>query len=595
MNPAPHLAHCQLGYRPQARKTITLVPGPAAASLPPRVPFHLRHFFKRLPRDHAAPDAWQGRYFRWPFDLEKGRPLPEQGTVSFHGELVRMDTRWGPFWQGNFDAFRDEGIHQIETEHGVSFPLTIAPRVHERLQRGFLVYLGAQRSGCEVPGIRPLQNADDARLDSTGEQIAAAGGWYDAGDLRKWVFLTAPNLAALASLATHGHPGLRAAAVEEARWGNRFFHAMVAPDGQVWEDVGGGAFKPGLSIERDWWYENHPGCNANNSDGRDTDNIPGSGDERTVRTQYNPAVQFLFVRTQCQIARVLEPADAATCRIHAARTWRYGRARGHDGRTLFVAEELRAAAELLADGLAGVTPADVEALATELLRRQDHGEGLSGYFLERDGTDAFRCIAMACEPAFALLRVAELRVPELAHVSRQAGEAVRRYIDDYLLVDARSNPFGIGPYGVFLHPPRPDVQAFRDAGRGRGVRTFIPVFGPQQIVHGTGGVIAHQAALAATAARVLQRPDWADAAETWIHWLLGHNPEGLCLHQGVGYRHPVPFSAHVAQVPEAMCVGHVGRPDDSPYVESSRLVEWSTQEIWDIPHGYLVEAAVALG
>lgn len=50
----------------------------------------------------------------------------------------------------------------------------------------------------------------------------------------------------------------------------------------------------------------------------------------------------------------------------------------------------------------------------------------------------------------------------------------------------------------------------------------------------------------------------------------------------------------MTQVPDAFCVGHIGRPDDTPYLEASPLIEWSSQEIWDIPHGYLVEAALWL-
>jgi hypothetical protein len=214
--------------------------------------------------------------------------------------------------------------------------------------------------------------------------------------------------------------------------------------------------------------------------------------------------------------------------------------------------------------------------------------------MERGNVDAFRCIAAACEPAFALLRLAESAPAGLEPVVARARDAVTRYIDGYVLADAASNPFGVGPYGVYVQPPLPDVQRFRDAGRGRGVRTFIHPFSPQQIVHGTGGVVMHQAALCARAGTLLGRSDWQAAAERMIQWALGHNLEGLSLHTGVGYRHPTPFSAYVTQVPDAFCVGHIGRPDDTPYLETSPLVEWSSQEIWDIPHGYLVEAALWL-
>ena len=594
--PSSHLAHCQLGYRPGSPKTLTLVPNPAGvATLPGRVPFYLRTLFDKIPRAHQPPAAWNGRFFGWPFDLERGALQPERGRIAFQGELVRTETRWGPFWQGDFTAFDREGNWQIETDHGCTFPVVIKANLYDRIQRGFLHYLSCQRSGCDVPGIRRAEHLDDAVLDTSGQQIAAAGGWYDAGDLRKWLFLTLPNLAALATIARQGHPGLKAAALAEIRWGNHYFHAMMAPDGQLWEDLGGGTFKAGLDLEKDWWFENHPGCNCDNSGGRFTDNVAGSGDERTIRTRYNPAVQFLFVRTQCQVAPLLSAVESARCRELAARAWHYGRTRGHDRRTLFVAEELFAALEACAIGLEGASLDEVRALAEEVLARQDGGEGgLSGYFMEKDGRDGFRCIALSCEPAMALARLVELAPPGLADILARARAALARTIDGYVLADAASNPFGIGPYGVYLNPPSPEAQLFRDAGRGRGVRTFIHPFNPQQIVHGTGAVVLHQAALCAKAGRLLQRTDWTAAAERMLHWTLGHNPEGLCLHAGVGYRHPTPYSAYVTQIPDTVCVGHIGRPDDTPYQEASPLIEWSTQEIWDVPHGHMTEAVLWL-
>lgn len=588
------LSHCQLGFRPGSPKLLTLAPEPGrAGALPDRIPFYLHGMFDRIPRDRPDPAAWKGGFFRWPFDIEEGRLQPDRGRVLFRGELVRRESRWGSFWQGNFDAFQEEGLFQVETDFGSSFPIQIGARLYERIQQGYLNFLRCERSGFDNPGIRDATHLDDAVLDTTGKQIDASGGWYDAGDLRKWMFLTQPNLPALARIAERGHPGLRAAAVDEIRWGNRFFHSMIAPDGQVWEDVAGGTFKQGLDIEKDWWFENHPGCNCDNAGGYFTDNVPGSGDERLVRTRYNPAVQFLFVRTQCQAAAVPPPAEADRCRALAARAWDYGRRRGHDQRTLFVAEELWAALELHAHGMAGVD--EVRILAETLLGRQDPGGvGLSGYFLERDGVDGFRCIALACDPALALVRLVELAPRGLAELCDRARSALTRHVDGYLLADAASNPFGVGPYGIYLDPPLPAEQRFRDAGRGRWVRTFLHPLNPQQIVHGTGAVVAHQAALCARAGRLLDRRDWREAGEKMIQWLLGHNPEGLCLHRGVGYRHPTPFSAYVAQLPDAISVGHIGRPDDSPYLETSPLVEWSSQEVWDVPHAHLAEAILWL-
>jgi hypothetical protein len=589
------LAHCQLGYRPQSPKTLTLLPTGDTAHLPDRIPFFLRDRFMRLERDHAAPAAWQGQYFRWPFDLKAGKLTTDSAHILFQGELQRIDSRWGPLWQGNFDGFTEPGYYQIETDWGSTFPFKIDGELYSRIEQGYLNYLYCQRSGMEIPGIRPLAHLDDGRLDRDGSQIDAAGGWYDAGDLRKWMFLTQPNLQSLATLAERGHPELRKVALEEIRWGNRFFQAMIAPDGQCWEDLAGGDFKAGLIYEEHWWYENHPGCNCNNAGGIFTDNIPASGDERWIRSTYNPAVQFMFIRTQCRVAPLLSQSERQHAISLAERAWDYGVAHPHDGRTLFLAEELWAALELQAAGSDRISNATVTTLTHTLLERQDTGEGgLSGYFMEKGETDGFRCIAASCEPAMALLRIVELAPAGLEHECEAARTSIQRYIEDYLLADATSNPFALTPYGVYVDPVLPEHQTFRDAGRGRGVRTFIHPFSQQQVVHGTGGVIAHQAALLSKAGKLLEHPEWQQAAEKLIQWLLGHNTESLCLHTGVGYEHPTPFSGYVAHLPNAICVGHIGRPDDRPYLETSELIEWSTQEVWDIPHAYLAEAVLWL-
>jgi len=590
------LSHCQLGYRPASPKTITLCPEPeTAADLPEELPFYLVPLMERLNRGAPPPAAWKGGLFRWPFQIAAGKIDPGGGEVLHRGQLRRVESRWGTVWQGEFDAFARSGNYQIETPFGNGFPLQIRDDLYERIHYGFLHYLYCQRSGTEVPGIRPAAHLDDGVLDRDGRQVDAAGGWYNAGDLRKWMFLTQPSVHALATLFERGHPTFRSRAADELRWGNRFFQSMIADDGQVWEDIGGGAFKAGLDLEKDWWYENHPGCNCDSSGCVYTDNRPGSGDERVIRTHYNPAVQFLFVRSQCRAAAVLEGGEAARCRELARRAWRYGRERGHDGRTLFAAEEAWAALELTACDAGDEPETQVAARFERLLERQDAGgEGLSHYFMEKDGADGFRCIAMACEPVAALLRLIELKPAGLEALVERAERAVAGYAEHYLLADARSNPFSLTPYGVYVNPPLPERQLFREAGRGRGVRSFIHPFSAQQVIHGTGGVVQHQAVVLAKAGALLERPDWQAAAERLIQWTLGHNPESLCLHTGVGYRHPTPFSAYIPQIPDAMLVGHVGWPDDRPYLEDSPLIEWSTQEVWDIPQAYMAEAVAWL-
>jgi hypothetical protein len=375
---------------------------------------------------------------------------------------------------------------------------------------------------------------------------------------------------------------------------------MIDSRGQVYEDVAGGSSPAGsaFTYERDWWFENHPGCYGDASDNRWTDNVPDSGDERRIRTTYNPLVQWAFVHVQARASRHLPSPQAERCLELARQAAAYGRRRGHDNRTLFLAAELRGNLELLAagDASAGNTSIDLSALiasARELMRRQATlPEGLSGYFTEADATDGFRSIAFAADPALTLLRFWELRaiLPDTP-VAEQARQAVFDYIENYLLADCGSNPFCLTPYGVYHDPPHSDRQLYRDAGNGHGVRTFMHPFNAQGIVHGTSSVLMSHAHLLARAAAQLSQPAWRGPAERLLHWCLGHNALNRSLFSGIGYRQPIGYSFRIPQLPEAMMVGFIGRPDDSPYLEESTAIEWNTLEYWSIPFLQAAQAA----
>jgi hypothetical protein len=595
------VATSQLGYRPASPKTVSLLlKGPG--ELPDEIPFFIQRFGDRRARvQPGKPREWTDELFRWPFDIMDGT-LTEDGENygSFwsprplgEGLLRRVDSRWGPVWQADFTDFADKGTFQVETQYNFSTPFVIDDDPYQRLLRGYLIYLYSQRSGFEVPGIRPAENADDAVLDRDGTPIPASGGWNDAGDTRKWLFLTFHNLEALAQVARVGHPAFRQPAIDEIAWGNRYYQSMINEAGQVYEDVGGGPMRPGQVYEKDWWCENHPGVSALGEPV--SDNVPGTGDERKVRTHYAPLPQFQFVRYQALTSAVTPPHESTRALILAERAWRYGQEKGHDGRTLFVAEELLAGLELVAAGSRTVSARRLREIAEGVFSRQDTGsEGLSHYFLEKDETDGFRSLAFSCEPALALLRLFELQPEGLVDLADRAGEAVTAHIDRYLLADAKSNPFGVTPYGVYVTPERPDLQSFRPAGRGRTVRTWLQPFNSLQMPHGCGGVTLAQAYLLARAGQALGRSDWQAHAERLLQWSMGHNPEGLCLFTGVGFHHPVPGSFLNYKVPEAVAVGFIGRPDDTPYLETSNAVEWSTQEIWDVPYFYAVGAIAYL-
>ena len=583
---AIQLSVSHLGYRPDSLKTVTLV-GVEDENLPECISFYLRRAIPRLKRTQKRPEGF-GAYFPWPFNPMDGELMPEKGEGNgqylYEGELVRKETRWGTVWQGDFSGFTQTGAYAIETEFQISPPFMIRERIYDRLQLGFLNFLNAQRCGCEVPGVHDACHMDDGMLED-GTPWPAIGGWHDAGDVRKWLALTQGRFEGLVSVAEAGHPAFRTRALDEIRWGNMLFHSMITDEGQVFEDVAGGEIPQALAedeVEDLWWYENHPGCCCDGADNRWTDNILGSGDERLVRRFYNPAVQFEFVHLQMQCSRVLPNGEGMKCRMLAERAWKYGRPRGHDGRTLFVACELGAALEM--NDLNAVRE-----LTEDLLSRQETGsEGLSGYFYEKDRTDGYRSFTYGDAPGWVLLKLIEFAPVGLDDLVVKAKAAVALHCNAYLAADAQSNPFSVVPYGVFVDPGKAEHEMFRDAGDGRGVRTFVRCFGRQGILHGTSSVILAQAAVLAKAAALLGNDAWRVLAEKQIQWTLGHNTVNRSLYNGIGYRQPVFYGALTTQIPDATVVGFIGREDDSPYIEESFALVWSTLEIWGTPYHHLM-------
>jgi hypothetical protein len=290
------------------------------------------------------------------------------------------------------------------------------------------------------------------------------------------------------------------------------------------------------------------------------------------------------VRYQALCASTLPNPDKSNCRVLAERAWKYGKSRQHDGRTLFVSEELLAAMELLHAGSMSVNPREAGRLIDTLLSRQaTFNHGITGFYMENGFADGFRSIAFPAEPALALLRVLEVKHPGLQAFQDRIEKSLKSYIDDYLIADSRSNPFGIPPYGVYCHPPSPELQKFRDAGNGNYIRTFLHVFSDRPMPHGVNANFLGQASLAARAGNYFKRADWLDFAEGILQWSTGFNNTGLCLFTGVGFKHPVPANFVNYKIPSGVSVGFLGRPDDTPYLETSNAIEWSTQEIWDVP------------
>lgn len=187
--------------------------------------------------------------------------------------------QWDQYhWEGDFSAFRKPGRYAVETivdgTARFSPPFEIADdllvsRTSELAYR-FFYY---QRCGTAVPGFHAACHLDDARTED-GEHRDLAGGWHDAGDYNKYNGYTPESVYALA-LAYDRRPDFfdqfdrdqngQADILDEAAWGAAFLKKCLDP--QTLDLVN--------SVSSGYGYWGRPES--------ETDNVPGTGDERPVR------------------------------------------------------------------------------------------------------------------------------------------------------------------------------------------------------------------------------------------------------------------------------------------------------------------------
>lgn len=272
------------------------------------------------------------------------------------GEIQRVETAMGVHGWCDFSAVTTPGVYRVVLESGErSFQFTIADGVYHKLPFLFLDYVREQRSGYYESDLRRPTHLDDGVRSDNGEPLDTVGGWYDAGDMRKWMGHS--TLPALGMFEIEQRLKLRRRAFDEpgsfhtdwlteAAWGLNLIFKMQDPQtGMIYEDVGGGStarFREGMS----WWYENHAGCYADNYDNRFTDSIPGTGDERSVRIQYNPVAQYTNLTILARAYSAYAPYEAtlagkcatalwSRCGTTARRGWATknirGRLSGHGG------------------------------------------------------------------------------------------------------------------------------------------------------------------------------------------------------------------------------------------------------------------------
>lgn len=517
----------------------------------------------------------------------------EDWETVFTGKLVKQRSAMGSYLIGDFTVLNQPGIYRIvlPDRSARSYQFKISDGIYHPLIRIFLDFVHNWRSGDFQNDWRGPGHMDDAIRSDNGKYHDASGGWYDAGDTRKW--MTMSTLPVLAFLDVFdklniqwNHFGNENVTgndlLTEAIWGIRFILKMQDPEtGMIFEEVGGGGEdrkKPGMT----WWYENHSGCLADNSQNHFTDNRIKSGDERTVRTTYNPIVQYTNLYILLRSAKILPPYDghlAGQCMESARRIWEYIHPqKAHDPLhtwTSVRAWRLMAGIELLKHEI--ITEVVLEEMFRELMDNFDKNLGF--WHMDSKKTDPYRGILHSAQPLIALGNLVE-SFPD-HNRNKQANRVLQHSWENYIHPMINTNPFGIMPYGTFMKKTKKDK--YREFKNGLFFRFYMPDHSPQKINHGLGGHWTSWAHALALCGKMLDQDRMMNASWNQLYWLLGGNELNVSLVSGIGYNNPMPHSRFLGTYQGGFCVGPRGNAKDRIVIDRKARAEWSSTEYWLTP------------
>lgn len=527
----------------------------------------------------------------------------EDWKAVFTGALKPHNSLMGDYLVGDFSELSRPGVYRavLPGDRGNSYQFAISDGAAGTLPRILLDYVHNQRCGPFENEWRGPCHLDDGVRSDNGKPVDVVGGWHDAGDVRKWMHHA--TLPALGLMDIHERLGWAwnywhespwtDDLLAELAWGVNFILKMRDPDtGMIYEDVGGGGETRRLAGVN-WWYDNGAGGYADNEDNRFTDNIPGSGDERVVRVQYNPLAQYMNTTILLRAARVFarqDPELAGRCLDAAQHCWNFIAGLLSDDFhtwTSVRAWRLMTATYLHKQGL--VADGVVSDAFQRLIELQDSDRGF--WYMDTSRHEVYRGALESAQPIIALETFIESYSEH--PLAAQAIEALRRSWDGYIEPMLATNPFGIMPYAMYLQPIT-EGERYHPFGANACFRFFMPANHPQRYNGGLSGHWMSWAHALALGARILGRKDWQDAAWAQIHWQLGFNPLNMSYISGLGYRNPMSHSRFFGTIIGGFCLGARGDAQDRIYTDQEGRGDWSTCEYWMTPVGNILMALACL-
>jgi hypothetical protein len=512
------------------------------------------------------------------YGLNDPRQIPHIHRAS----LNRIHTDFGTWLQGDFSHITENGIYQAFCGNEPSPSFAIRDDVWCRIIPECIRYFQVQSCGRNMPGWHDACHLDDGYIHETNKYINASGGWHDAGDFRKWATSTALN--AISLLVGHRlwngreeklgiAPGVF---LDEAMQGIHYFLGIQDEEtGALYQNIGGGQEVP-----------------HDNLDCRFTDNIKQSGDERRIWPGWaGPAAKFttLFalyanalkekdsdLSQRCYGAALNSlrfdiSTDEQTANALQWRAWGYLELWRFTGNDLYSTPAINAINKLIDLQV-------VNYIGGQQITR--------GFFCSGTGTDDYH--RKHTGTGYQIWVIAEF-IDAFTHhpdVNRWR-DAISMWVDDYALVFANRNPFGLLPYSIY---PAPSIDHPHHHYRQIGDNLYFRYFTAGH-KFGTNARCSLDATALSAASRVLSRPELMDNAYQLIEWTIGNNPYQISTMNGVGVNQPCALSFQMGNIPGGVTMGIFGDEFDMPWYPHS----WAcTDEYYGYQTSHFTWALLAL-
>lgn len=439
-----------------------------------------------------------------------GEPV-YSGTLEAPQRITDVNGRtWDYYYlRGDFSEYSGSGGHSIRVTmdghvaDSESFEIA-RELMWEKVTPVALNHFGFQRSGAEIPNFQPAFHQDDAVDAETQQALPLAGGWYDDGRCAKltnsfvlWKLVQAYDAAAWRFDTLDADRDGDSDMLDELLWGADFVRRLVSQEGAVY-----------LGVQATPDYAGAPG--------KDTDNTPGTGDERkAVRTDDDT---FHLAALAC-LARHVEDKQPLVDAV--AKALERDLAANRRGPGQFAA-----------------------AMNLYLATREEHFGALAQELFP--GVDIeFVDSVNAHDDEFGTFSTVEIGLKFTAKADA--------------LLRLANNPFGVCTYGPANRPVY-----------------FSGPDGKDGAAEGNTRYILEAAEHVARTYRFAPKPEYLRFIWDQINWLLGNNPYGLCLIEGLGHKQPPAYhDLHVfagvrrGAVPGTIArgIGPKGPGDDRPYFD----------------------------